>query len=65
MTIEHPEEEQLPLVAQPWTPTGDVRVDTAVDLIGNLADLPTADHLAVFEDVHRRLHDTLADASGQ
>lgn len=65
MTIEHPEEEQLPLVVQPWAATGDVRVDTAVDLIGDLAALPTADHLAVFEDVHRRLHDALADASGQ
>lgn len=65
MTMEHGEEEQLPLVAQPWTATGDVRVDTAVELIGDLANLPTADHLAVYEDVHRRLQDTLADASGQ
>lgn len=59
------EEAQLPLVAQPWTPTGDVRVDSAVELIGDLANIPVADHLAVFEDVHRRLQDTLADASGQ
>jgi hypothetical protein len=60
-----PDEAQLPLVAQPWTPTGDVRVDSAVELIGDLANLPVAEHLAVFEDVHRRLQDTLADASGQ
>ena len=60
-----PEEEQLPLVTQPWTPTGDVRVDTAVERVADLASLPTADHLTVFEDVHRRLQDTLADASGQ
>lgn len=59
------EEEQLPLVAQPWVPTGDIRVDTAVELVADLAGMPTADHLAVFEDVHRRLQDTLADASGQ
>lgn len=65
MTMEHPEEEQLPLVTQPWTPTGDVRVDTAVELIGDLANLPTTEHLAVYEDVHRRLQETLADASGQ
>ena len=65
MTMEHPEEEQLPLVTQPWTPTGDVRVDTAVELTGDLANLPTTEHLAVYEDVHRRLQETLADASGQ
>lgn len=65
MTFDHPEEEQLPLVAQPWTATGDIRVDSAVELVDGLTDLPIPEHLAVFEDVHRRLHDTLADASGQ
>jgi hypothetical protein len=41
--------------------TGDPRVDGAV---GRLADLTTSDiteHPAVLEDVHRRLHDALAD----
>lgn len=59
------EDEQLPLIAQPWTPTGDVRVDSAVELLDSLAELPISEHLAVFEDVHRRLHETLADTSGQ
>lgn len=59
------DEEQLPLVAQPWTPTGDVRVDSAVELVEGIAALPVDEHLPVFEDVHRRLQDTLSEASGQ
>ena len=59
------DEEQLPLVAQPWTATGDVRVDSAVELVGGLAGMPVDEHLAFYEDVHRRLQDTLSDASGQ
>ena len=66
---EHPVDEQaahLPLAAvHGWTPTGDVRVDTAVELLQQLPELAVAEHLAVFDDVHRRLQDTLADAAGQ
>lgn len=59
-------EEQLPLaVASAWTPTGDVRVDSAVDMVAMLREVPVSDHQQVFEDVHRRLQQTLADASGQ
>lgn len=59
-------EEQLPLaVASPWTPTGDVRVDSAIEMVGMLRDIPVSEHQQVFEDVHRRLQQTLADASGQ
>lgn len=58
--------EHLPLAAvHTWTPTGDPRVDAAVDLVGQLQELPVSEHLAVFDDVHRRLQDTLADAAGQ
>lgn len=59
-------EEQLPLaVASSWTPTGDIRVDSAVDMVALLRDMPVTEHQQVFEDVHRRLQQTLSDASGQ
>ena len=58
--------ETLPLaVAAQWTPTGDVRVDTAVELLEGIHEHPVADHLAVYDDVHRRLQDTLAEATGR
>jgi hypothetical protein len=42
--------------------TGDARVDAATARLDELADLPTADHVAVYDDVHQRLQDALADA---
>ena len=42
--------------------TGDARVDAATARLDELADLPTSDHVAVYDDVHRRLQDALADA---
>ena len=42
--------------------TGDARVDAATARLTELVDLPTSDHAAVFDDVHRRLQDALADA---
>ncbi len=42
--------------------TGDARVDAATARLDELADLPTADHVAVYDDVHHRLQDALADA---
>ena len=58
-------DDQLPLaVPTSWTPTGDVRVDSAVELVADLSDLPLADHPEVYEDVHRRLQQALADATG-
>ncbi len=41
-------------------PTGDRRVDAAVALLSQLDTAPLPEHVAVFEDVHRRLHDALA-----
>jgi hypothetical protein len=41
--------------------TGDPRVDDALARLGELPELPVAEHLSVYEDVHRRLHDALAD----
>lgn len=59
-------EEQLALaVATNWTATGDVRVDSAVDMLSMLREIPVSEHEQVFDDVHRRLQQTLADASGQ
>ena len=41
--------------------TGDPRVDGAVSRLGDLATSDITEHPAVLEDVHRRLHDALAD----
>ena len=41
--------------------TADPRVDDAVARLAELRELPTADHVAVYEDIHSRLHDALAD----
>ena len=45
--------------------TGEPRVDDALGRLTDLASLPVDEHVGVFEDVQRRLHDTLADLSGQ
>ena len=55
--------------AAPWRPvvpraqpsTGDPRVDDAVARLDDLAGLPVAEHLAVFEYVHERLTEALGD----
>jgi hypothetical protein len=44
--------------------TGEARVDDALGRLGDLEGLPVSEHPAVFEDVQRRLHDTLADLAG-
>lgn len=42
--------------------TGDPRVDAAVALLADLDDAPIHEHPAVFEAVHARLREVLADA---
>ena len=42
--------------------TGDARVDAATARLADVPDLPTSDHVEVYEDVHRRLQDALAEA---
>jgi hypothetical protein len=54
-----PEAAALPDV--PFEPTGDPRVDDAVGRLDELAASPTHEHVGVFEDVHRRLHEALSD----
>jgi hypothetical protein len=46
--------------APPPEPTGDERVDAALDRLGGLAAAPVTAHVEVFEEVHRRLQDVLA-----
>jgi hypothetical protein len=47
---------------EPLPVTGDARVDAATARLDELAHLPTADHVAVYDDVHHRLQDALSDA---
>jgi hypothetical protein len=55
---------EQPDVAPEVEPTGDERVDAAVQRLGEVAQHPPAEHVAIYEDVHRRLQDTLADLDG-
>lgn len=50
-----------PVVPRPRPTTGDARVDEAVVRLDDLAGLPIAEHLAVFEHVHERLTEALGD----
>ena len=55
-----------PVIAMATLPiTGEPRVDDAMARLTDLANLPVHEHVEVFEDVQRRLHETLADLSGQ
>ncbi len=48
---------------KPIISTGDSRVDEAMERLNDLKNLPAIDHVTVFEDVHRRLHETLTENS--
>ena len=55
-----------PVVSMDSLPvTGEARVDDALGRLADLSGLPVHEHVAVFEDVQRRLHETLADLAGQ
>ena len=55
-----------PVIAMSTLPvTGEARVDDALARLKDLESLPVHEHVEVFEDVQRRLHETLADLSGQ
>lgn len=51
---------QLGLMGLPVAPTGDQRVDAALERLQDVAELPSADQVEVFDEVHRRLQDALA-----
>lgn len=42
-------------------PTGHAGVDAALDRLRELADRPTGGHPELYDDVHRRLQDVLAE----
>lgn len=57
---------QAPIVSMETLPiTGEARVDDALGRLSDLQGLPVHEHVDVFEDVQRRLHETLADLAGQ
>ena len=45
--------------------TNDVKVDAATERLKELASMPVTGHAEVFEDVHRRLQETLSISSPQ
>lgn len=49
------------LVLPVWEAIGEPRVDSALDLLVQLDEDRLEEHVAVFEDVHRRLRQCLAD----
>lgn len=46
-------------------PTGHPGVDAALDRLRELADRPTGAHPELYDDVHRRLQDALAEIDQQ
>lgn len=44
--------------------TGVPSVDAAIETLGELDQLPTSEHVAVYEGLHRQLQDALADLDG-
>jgi hypothetical protein len=49
------------LILPVWEPTGDPAVDAALERLNELDDLDASEHVAVFESVHRQLHQRLSD----
>jgi hypothetical protein len=45
-------------------PTGVPAVDEAVADVSELDQLPTGEHVAIYDAVHRKLQDALADLDG-
>jgi hypothetical protein len=56
--------EGVPPAWQLPEPTGVASVDEATALLTELGALPTGDHVAVYDRVHRQLQDALADLDG-
>ena len=49
------------LVLAVWEPTGEHRVDAALDLLAQLDPDDVNQHAAVFDEVHQQLRSTLTD----
>ena len=52
-------------VERPAPGPGDPRVDAALRRAAELTATSPTEHVEIYEDVHRRLQEVLADASGQ
>lgn len=55
-------ESDAPATVIARTRTGDDAVDAALTRLGDLADRPVREHVAVFEHVHGELADRLAES---
>ncbi len=44
--------------------TGVASVDAAIEELGRLDELPTSEHVAVYDGLHRQLQGALADLDG-
>lgn len=55
------EQQGLP-IAVPVQPTGDARVDAALERLQELDQITIDEHAEVFSDIHARLSAALADA---
>jgi hypothetical protein len=55
------EVEDRELVLAVWEPTGEYRVDSALELLARLDPDDIHEHAAVFDEVHQRLRATLTD----
>lgn len=55
------EEVEDELVLPVWEPTGEHRVDAALDLLAAMDPDDVATHAAVFDEVHQQLRRTLTD----
>lgn len=49
------------LVLNMWEPTGEPRVDSALDLLGGLDPDDVGQHAQVFNEIHQQLRGTLTD----
>ena len=56
------EEATLLAVSLQVEPTSDMRVDSALARMQDVSNLPTDEHVEIFDEVHRRLQDALADS---
>lgn len=54
---------EMPGFARTWyQPTGRPEIDVVLDRLGELDGRPPRQHIEIYEDVHRRLHDVLLEA---
>ena len=44
--------------------SGDFRVDAALARLAELDERPPGEHVAIYEDIHRRLQEALTDVDG-